>query len=299
MDLADETNPKKIAALLLSMIRTQCGGKVPIPVPVKEIALQLEILSIEPMSIDKLDGMLHIGEGDNEGSATIFINKTRSEQRIRFTIGHELGHWLIPSHKLNQSNFSCSKQQMRSTETNKETTPLERIEIEANLFSSELLLPEPEFKSDLRLLPEPCVSHIIKLSGEYNVSKLATARRFVALNDHPCAIIQSHNRFITHIYKNKDFPYIALKKANPLPPRSLSAQDSDLSDSYTEIQPSNWKNWLNVQPIENAELFEQVFFQENGYRMTLLFLDTKKCLDEEEIEDRNLELRGLSFFKER
>jgi hypothetical protein len=299
MDLADETRPKEIAALLLSYIRNQCRGIVPIPVPVRDIALQLEIRAIESLAVRSLDGMLVLGDGDDEGSAIIFVNETQSGQRVRFTIGHELGHWLIPSHTLNQKNFACSKQQMRSTEVHKKTTPLERIEVEANIFSSELLLPEKEFKRDLRVLPEPCLSNIIKLSNTYDVSKLATARRFVTLNDHPCAIIQSHDRFITHTYKNIDFPFMAIKSENPLPPRSISAQDSDLSDSYSEMLPSDWKNWLANKPAENSELYEQVLFQQHGYRMTLLFLDVKNCVDEDELEDQKLELKEMSFIKNR
>jgi Zn-dependent peptidase ImmA (M78 family) len=299
MDLADETRPKEIAALLLSNIREQCGGVVPIPVPVRDIALQLEIRAIETVAVKSIDGMLLVGDGDDEGSAIIFVNESQSGQRIRFTIGHELGHWLIPSHTLDQKNFSCSNQKMQSMDVYKQTTPLEKIEVEANLFSSELLLPEKEFRVDLRTSPEPCLSNVIKLSNIYDVSKHATARRFVMLNDHPCAIIQSHDRIISHIYSNKDFPFMAVKNTNPLPPRSMSAQDSDLSDRYSEMLPSDWKNWLKNKPVENAELNEQVLFQQNGYRMTLLFLDTKNCLDEDELEDQKLELREMSFLKGR
>lgn len=297
MDLADETRPKDIAKTILKIIREQAGGRVPIPVPVEKIAKLLDIIDIEYEDFKSIDGTLVVGEGEQEGLALIGVNANQSSKRIRYTIGHELGHWLIPSHKFNKKYFECVSQSMRLLDSTKESNSIEKIEIEANIFSCELLLPDIEFRQDIRALPEPRVSQIVDLSFKYDVSKLATGRRFVSLNDYECAIVQSHERFITHIYKHKDFPSLCLKRNNPLPPKSHSAQESRIDITYTELLPISWVHWLSKRPPENSELYEQVLFQRDGYRLTLLYLDTRDCMDDEELENEKLELRNISFFK--
>lgn len=297
MDLADETRPKDIAKTILKIIRARVGGRVPIPVLVDKIAMSLDIVEIQYKDFKSIDGMLVIGEGDQEGFALIGVNSNQSNQRIRYTIGHELGHWLIPSHKFNRKTFECVSESMRLLDSTKDSTSIEKIEIEANIFACELLLPEIEFRQDIREFSEPCVSQIIDLSVKYDTSKLATGRRFVSLNDHECAIVQSHERFITHIYKHKDFPSLCLKRNNPLPPKSHSAQESHISITYTELLPISWVHWLSKRPPENSELYEQVLFQRDGYRLTLLYLDTRDCMDDEELENEKLELRNISFVK--
>lgn len=293
MDLADETRPKDIAKSILKMLREQFEGRLPIPIPIEEIAILLEINNIIYQEFKSIDGMLLV----NEDIGQIFVNSTLSNHRQRYTIGHELGHWLIPSHRLNSNNFKCSNSSMRLLDVNKDTTPIERIEIEANIFSCELLLPELEFKKDIRSYKEPCISQVLELAQIYNMSKLATARRYVTLNDHSCAIIQSHNFHVTHVYKHKDFPTLDTRKGYPLPPRSYSAKAHSSISKYSELLPIEWFNWLKSSPLDKSELYEQVLYQVDNYRLTLLFLDTTNCLDEEEIEDQGLELGEMSFRK--
>ncbi|HKJ35917.1 MAG TPA: ImmA/IrrE family metallo-endopeptidase [Solirubrobacterales bacterium] len=65
--------------------------------------------------------------------------------RRRFTIGHELGHWVL--HRDEQASLFCRHggvdPQEDSAEEERERPPLARIEQEANHFAAALLMPRP------------------------------------------------------------------------------------------------------------------------------------------------------------
>lgn len=279
MDLADFTNVSGIASNLLQQIRNQCGGNVPIPVPIEEIALSLEIEEVKPILTNSFEGMLVIAED----RGFIFFNEASHIKRQRFTIGHELGHWLIPSHKKSgKAEFSCSKKQTELASISKNSTLADKIEVEANRFSSEMLMPEKEFKRDVRAFNQPDITYLQYLSDLYNISLSSICLRYVKLSDFSCTIVQSIDYRINNIFRSKNFPKlsISLKEGSPIPPRSRTALPTHAEIS--ETLPVDWVNWLAEKPDHRAELYEQVLIQSGDYRTTLLFFDDSKCPDDEE-----------------
>src|SRR5258708_39612061 len=67
-----------------------------IPVPVVELAKQLDIESVEELKTEGFEGGLLTDEARSTG--IILVNKSARKGRRRFTIGHELDHFLILSH---------------------------------------------------------------------------------------------------------------------------------------------------------------------------------------------------------
>jgi hypothetical protein len=61
--------------------------------------------------------------------------------------------------------------------------------------------------------------------------------------------------------------------------------------------PISAKSWLYEDCPKYAELFEQVLVQENGFRTTMLYLDTSSCLDEEESNIEDLTVWTTTFRK--
>ena len=115
IDYADFTNVNDISNALLKDIRSQSSAnQIPIPVPINSIALSLDIGSIDPLptEINSFEGMLY----KKDWQGFIFFNDSSPKSRQRFTIGHELGHWMIPSH-LTGDTLSCTKQQTSSFTT--------------------------------------------------------------------------------------------------------------------------------------------------------------------------------------
>jgi Zn-dependent peptidase ImmA (M78 family) len=104
------------------------------PVPVEEITQQLNIkISYEPFEGD-ISGLLY----RDDSNTIIGVNSNESYQRKRFTIAHELGHFIL--HEGDQlyfdHNFKVNFRDSVSSQGSKS------IEIEANAFAASLLMPE-------------------------------------------------------------------------------------------------------------------------------------------------------------
>jgi len=99
------------------------------------------------------------------GKATIAINKTDSENRKRFSIAHECGHYVL-KHKgeLFVDNFVLNKRDKRSSYA------IDQKEIEANAFAAALLMPS---KCVLGKTIELTESGSIKTQSEL-ITKLAS-----------------------------------------------------------------------------------------------------------------------------
>lgn len=104
------------------------------PIPVDEIASKLGIQIIyEPFDGD-LSGVLY----REEKEVIIGVNALHPSNRKRFTVAHEIGHFLL--HEGNEMhidrNFRINfRDNSSSTATNRE-------EVEANAFAAALLMPE-------------------------------------------------------------------------------------------------------------------------------------------------------------
>jgi hypothetical protein len=161
------------------------------------------------------------------------------------------------------------------------------MEVEANHFSSGLLMPDNHFRKDIRQFGDPDLEHILTLHERYMTSKEATARKYVALHDQPCAVVFSRNGNVIYGLRGDDFPYLDVREGQPLPKQSVSAR-SRLGEGTI----SNWQQiddyvWL-TNPKNVKSLCEQTVGQQHGYRMTLLYaeLDDGDDEDDEELRER-------------
>ena len=278
MELADFGNPTKIADGILRQL-----SEITIPVSVEDIALSLDIKEIARLSTRGYVGGLVI---DNDLSAgVILVSDNLSDQRRRFTIGHELGHFLIPWHALDANlTFNCSAEQMRIGDVNSKDK-YRRKEAEANRFSAELLMPRPLFQQEMRKKSEPCLEDILLMADRYNVSKEACARRYVELQDEVCAIVLSKDGFVLYSYRQKGFPYLNVRSDMPIPKSALSADPNIKPGELTEPLEVDLDTWLSEskEQIFNA-LVEQTFKYHSGYQMTLLYLGGEDDLDEDPMD---------------
>ena len=87
----------------------------------------------------------------------IGINKYHSRKRQRFTMAHELAHYI-----LHRSHIGIKHEDMVLFRNN-EVNP---IEVEANNFASELLIPRAEFKKHI----DSGITKISDLSEKFDVS---------------------------------------------------------------------------------------------------------------------------------
>jgi Zn-dependent peptidase ImmA (M78 family) len=105
-------------------------GGAELPVPVVAIAEDLCGLAIEEVANVDVSGMLIPME------RRIYLNGTESPQRRRFTLAHELGHWICQCLEGTAAPVYC-----RAEEVGLEPA-VKVLEREANVFAAELLMPE-------------------------------------------------------------------------------------------------------------------------------------------------------------
>ncbi len=117
-----------------------------------------------------------IGHGDH---AVIRVDERSTRGRQRFSAAHELGHWMLDRKRL---TFSCAE---RDFSNNWSTINPER---RANVFATELLLPEALFKRDSRDV-SVTLDGAKSLAEIYNVSIMATAIRLVECGPMPALIV--------------------------------------------------------------------------------------------------------------
>lgn len=121
--------------------------------------------------------------------------------RGRFTLAHELGHYIIDTHRIGLMMGLLEPH--HSTINQKQFYEIER---EADYFASCLLMPEKRFQKDF-YRKKFCFDLINSLSKEYNVSITACAFRFAQIGSHPIMIIYAESGIIKWVYNSDDFPY--------------------------------------------------------------------------------------------
>lgn len=282
MDLADCGSPER----LLEVLFKHYPG-LPRRVPIEEIASDVGIIDFKTLQVDGFIGGLTADQDKSKG--IILTKEGLPLKRKRYTIGHELGHFLIPSHGYQRQ---CRKQDL---EENSRTTAYQRQETEANRFSAGLLMPKPMLANDIDALGSIDATHIRQLSDLYDVSMEAVANRYVELSSESCAVIFSHDNKVRYVRASKNFPPLDVGKGSSLPSGSLSLRYNNIGG------PSSWANqhggmWLQPQrDMRFPTVFEQALRQSNGFKVTLLYID--EAAEVEESEKEELEERWAPRFR--
>lgn len=123
------------------------------PVDVHRIAKTLGFLVLTQEFPDDTSAILYI-EGDVKG---IGVNGLHAPTRQRFSLAHELGHYLS-----GHEDFGGGER-IHVDSTFDYSDPQQRQEMEANEFAAELLMPEPMLRRDL---------------GEFGLDAVRLAKRY-------------------------------------------------------------------------------------------------------------------------
>ncbi len=261
---------------------------LPIPVPIEDLCKQFDIADIRPLDTEGFEGGLITDAERSEG--VILVNAGSHYFRQRFTIGHELGHFLIPTHVPDKvGRFLCSREDMNLLSAN-ENDRRARIEVEANRFSSLLLIPPPALRKALAN-SAPDLGAVVSLAGEFKVSKQAMSRAYADYHEDLVAIIGIKDSRIVWIAKNRiRFPFVQPKIGDVVPKASLFHRGKHPQNAPSGITECLPDHWIDVTRGTKAPaLYEQVYRQRDGYALVMLELEL--AADEEEDEDRDIERR--------
>ncbi len=136
------------------------------PVDIHKIAKLLGFSIIESDFPDNYSGEIFI-EGDVK---SIGVNKNHSWTRQRFTIAHELGHYLNGHEYFDEDGKVLSDNEFDFN------NPIHMQEKEANQFASELLMPDEMLK---KMLDEVSLD-ILVLTKKFQVSSQALWIKLIA-----------------------------------------------------------------------------------------------------------------------
>jgi hypothetical protein len=119
----------------------------------------------------------------SDNRAIIGVKRDALRSRQRFSIAHELGHWIRDRGKL--AGFTCTAKSFVSEWSREGKDNPER---RANRFAADLLLPEKMFKPDARDR-EMTFATASLLAARYETSLTATALRLVELGSFPAMLV--------------------------------------------------------------------------------------------------------------
>lgn len=129
------------------------AGLTTLPIPVEQIAHHLNIKVQYAAFDDDLSGLIYREETDSgkEIVTIIGINSAHPPRRRRFSLAHEIGHFVLGHLKRAgfetlhiDRKFACLPRNGRSSEgTNS-------LEIEANGFAAALLMPANQLREDFK-----------------------------------------------------------------------------------------------------------------------------------------------------
>lgn len=279
MDLADTGSPEGLVTLILKH-----EPNLPLPVPIEELALQLEIEEIAELQTEGFEGGLITDTDRSRG--IILVKKGVIQPRRRFTIGHELGHFLIANHIPDKDGqFLCSREDLLTLSA-KEGDRRAKMEVEANRFSSLILMPPPKLHEAFKKHPAPSLEHVFHLADQFDVSKEAMARSYADHHPEALAFIVVKDGKVGRVYHNRSrFPFVITSRNKSVPHGSLFYRKGLQIGVPSEIDSRLPDIWIEVPRGQTAPtLSEQVCLQKNGFALIMLWHESAEE-DEEESED--------------
>jgi len=156
--------PYKNRAVILAKDLLQNAGITSAPVSLRQIIENLQksrdvTFKRVPDFSTKVSGLLVVCSEVDSDYAVVGYNGKHPWCRRRFTIGHEIGHLLM--------GHACDPNSGQNSDN----------ETEANVFSSELLIPTELLKKDYKKYPDiPTLSKLYLVSAEAMSYKLMSAR---------------------------------------------------------------------------------------------------------------------------
>jgi len=256
-----------------------------IPVPIEELAQQLDIQKVADLETEGFEGGL-LTDADRS-TGIILVNGEARDGRRRFTIGHELGHFLIISHApIEPGKFLCSRADMMTWSADQNNRHA-RMETEANEFSALLLMPPPALRKFISKESDPNLAHIPLIARYFRVSKEAAARAYARYHDQNVAIIVIKDGIVKRAHKGPKFPWITTPYGKRVPQGSVFYRKNLTERVASGIASVLPDNWIDVKFGERApELYEQVYPQQDGYALLMLWVELSEE-DEEFDADEN------------
>jgi hypothetical protein len=173
-----------------------------------------------------------------EGQGLITVREDIPEQgRKRFVMAHELGHYEL--HREVLPLISCSEDDFLKWNADNQ-----HLEVEANHFAGELLMPEDMFKKSVagKALSAGLLESLHKT---FSVSLTAAAIRFVTVRPEYALVCSAPDRIKWFVVDRDWFP-LHLNISGKVHPESIAYEyfeGNSLPCDFRIIDPAAWTDW--------------------------------------------------------
>jgi Zn-dependent peptidase ImmA (M78 family) len=173
--------------------------------------------------------------------------------RRRFVIAHEVGHFEM--HAGDSQYASCTSEDMVADYKGS------KLEVEANWFAAELLMPSDQFRKEMDHA-FPSFDAIRKLKDHFLTSITATALRFIDFSEDYCALVVSENGRVRWWRANDGFRQRCFIRCGMELPEGTAAGAIHRGEKYEEepvkVDAEAWGGpayetdwWEDVQVMPN------------------------------------------------
>ncbi len=224
------------------------------------------------------------GYGDR---AIITVNSTSRRPRQRFSIGHELGHWMRDRGLV---AFACEEGQFV-----KEWSA-DNPETRANRYASDLLLPKNLFVPKAHGQPITFAT-VDTLAADFQTSRTATAIRLVEHGPLPAMLVCTSPEKRQWFVRNPDLPRALWPVDRP--GQGTYAHDllagSDENEFSGEVDSDQW---VTHDKADRYRVYEHSVRSSGGLVLSLVWWrNEKQIIDLDEEEERHAARRADSSWR--
>ena len=246
---SDELTPFKAAARVLDWL--EAIGELTLPINLDLVRQMLPttpfgkgavLLEPAPVTWGSSEGAL-VRNPNNPNEWGIFYNAKARPERQRFTLAHDLGHFVL--HRDSHASFNCDKE---SIYTGADTLKL--IEREADEFASNLLMPGDLLRQ--RITGKRIDFHLLgELAKEFGVSLEAMCIRLIKFTEQRAVLVYWDYGYLKYQWRSQPAiqTRVRLRSTDdpqePLP--DTLAADEDIVQEWDGIQMPA-ENWCSSEP---------------------------------------------------
>jgi Zn-dependent peptidase ImmA (M78 family) len=200
---------------------------------------------------------------DARRGCIVINSRIREESRKRFTLAHEIGHFVLPGQQ--EVSAPCKQQRIENWDAD-----LYRPELEANRFAAEILMPRGLMAEFVQ--SEPSLESIRSIAQLCGTSLTASAVRLITLTPHRAAVVWSQNQKI--LWSKLSEGFVRWIRKGEVRENSFAARcyrKQSVPDQLAPVPASAWLYEKGLQ--ERAQIWEQsVGLKNYGAVLSLLVI---------------------------
>lgn len=218
--------------------------------------------------------------------ALIYNSAIEIPGRIRFTMAHELGHYIL--HRKSRDEFRCSESDMLHWESVEK-----RQEAEADVFASYLLMPIDDFR---RTIGTASVNLDVldHCAQRYGVSLTAAILKWLEFTSQRAVLVMSRDGYMLWARSSQSALHTGaffrtMNAVVQIPPGSLAASTESATPEKQGIELAA-RTWFSEEPAEMSLREMRITSDRYEQTMSLLILPKAEPRWMRESEERDIEL---------